>query len=98
MKCAPGQLTDEQIKTTYFDVPDLGIGFAFGADVLAEVQRQRREAQGHGHAFRLIGWPDGTTLSCEFDDRNEPLDAQKLVALYRGHHRVVQAIDAWRST
>ena len=98
MKYSFGQLTDEQIKTTFFDVPDLGIGFAFGGDFLAKVQRQRRKAQRNGRTFRVLAWPDGTTLSVEVDDRTQPLDAQKLIALYRGHHAAAQVLDAWRST
>ena len=98
MKYAPGQLTDEQVKTRYFVVPDLIVGMVFGDRFLRIVRETRRALEAQGHALHVIGWPDGTTMLYEIIDGREPIDPENLLATYRTGTKAELASLARRST
>jgi hypothetical protein len=83
MRHAPGQLTDEQVKSRYFVVPDPILGMVFGDGFLRFVLEARRELEAHGHALHVVAWPDGATMLYEIVDGDEAIDPESLLKAYR---------------
>jgi hypothetical protein len=83
MNYAPGQLTDEQVKTRYFVVPDPIVGMVFGDDFLRFVHEARRALEAHGRALHVVAWPDGATMLYEIVVGDEAIDPESLLAAYR---------------
>lgn len=78
-----GNLTPEQIRSTFFVVPDLGIAMAYGAKFFKEFQARRTTFREKGGDLLLIAWPDGTTLIYERPDPLKAFDVEDLAAFYQ---------------
>jgi len=78
-----GKLTDEQIRTIYFAVPDELLGFAFDAESIWRFKAARALTESCGGSLYMIGWPDGTTITYHMADRNEPMDLENLARTYK---------------
>ena len=81
-----GVLTPEQIRTTFFDVPRLGIEFLYGRDGLKSFVERRNSIRDMGGDLLLIGWPDGTTLEYTRPKPKQDIDAEDLAAFYHLFH------------
>jgi hypothetical protein len=83
-------LTDEQIRTTFFEIQDVGLVLAYGPEITNQLLAYRRFVEAHGHKLRFFGWPDGTTVSCEITEPNVPLDVDYLILLYKRFQQTVR--------
>lgn len=78
-----GNLTPEQIRSTFFSVPDLGIVMALGTKYLAAFKGHRDDARGGDGELLLIAWPGGTLLEYKRLKPAAKLDSDDLAAMYR---------------
>ncbi len=94
MKYPQGSLTDAQVRSTYFVVPQLAgvYRLALGSDGYRLFQHHSRRLHAAGGELLLIGWPDGTTITYGRDDRSAPIDLDTLANTYRASaalHRIM---------
>lgn len=84
MKHSQASLTDQQVRTTFFIVPEsLGLyAFVLGQEGDRQFQVRRQNLRAAGGELLLIGWPDGTTITFSRDDRTAPIDLDTLAATY----------------
>lgn len=78
-----GKLTDEQIKTTFTQVPLFLLGLALGAAYGADHGLRREEARSKGGELYCFGWPDGSYAELSRLDASKAFDPDVLVELYR---------------
>ena len=83
MKYPFGKLTHDQIKQTFFAVPEIGILLGFGKDYLLQFKSKRAAVEADGGELLMIGWPDGNTITLRRTDPSHALDLDRLVALYQ---------------
>jgi hypothetical protein len=85
MKCPHASLTDQQVRDTYFIVPELGNfhALALGDSGYQAYKVNRMNLRAAGGELVLIGWPDGTTITYGRADRSDPIDLDNLAATYR---------------
>jgi len=85
MKRPQGSLTDAQVRSTYFVVPQLGSVYrlALGSGGYQQFQQHSERLHAAGGELLLIGWPDGTTITYGRDDRRTPIDLDTLASTYR---------------
>ena len=85
MKHPQGSLTDQQVRNTFFVVPEIVpiYTLALGADGYRSFQAHRQHLRAAGGDLLLIGWPDGTTITYGRDDRTAPLNLDTLADTYR---------------
>lgn len=82
-----GNLTPEQIRTTFFVVPTLGIEFLVGPDGFTAFAARRKLICDTGGDLLLIGWPDGTTVEYSRPKPKQEFDADDLAAFYQLFHK-----------
>ena len=85
MKWPPASLTDQQVRNTFFVVPEIDYIYQL---VLADsgfeqFKTQRKMARKFGGELLLIGWPDGTTITYHMHDSSDGIDVETLVETYR---------------
>ncbi len=85
-------LTDEQIRSTMFEIPDLGLVLAFGPEIASNMIEARRLVAAQGNELSYFGWPDGTTLSWERTNPQQPLDRDGLVRAYKRFQETVRPL------
>lgn len=85
-------LSDEQIRSTMFEIPDLGLILAFGPQIGDEMIRARRVVATRGNQLCYFGWPDGTTVSWERTDPKQPLDIDGIVRTYKRFQETVRPL------
>jgi hypothetical protein len=85
MKYPHASLADQQVRDTYFIVPELGniYALALGDSGYQAFKVNRECLRAAGGELVLIGWPDGTTITYGRDDRSAPIDLDNLAATYR---------------
>ena len=85
MKWPPASLTDQQVRNTFFVVPEIDYLFrlVLGQDGYRQFKAQRQTARAFGGDLLLIGWPDGTTISYHMHDSSDGIDVETLVETYR---------------
>lgn len=85
MKYPQASLTEQQVRDTFFVVPEMvGIyALALGADGDRQFQARRQDLRANGGDLLLIGWPDGTTITYSSADRNAPIHRDTLAETYR---------------
>lgn len=81
-----GKLTPEQIRMTYFVVPDLGIALAYGPVGFKAFVARKESLRGKGGDLILIAWPDATMLELKRPDANQELDVEEVAAFYYLFH------------
>lgn len=87
MNYPQGTLSAQQVRTTFFVVPELpGVldfyTLVLGAEDYRQFQADRQRMHTVGGELLLIGWPDGTTVTYSRDDRTAPIDLDTLAATY----------------
>jgi hypothetical protein len=95
MKWPKASLTDQQVRTTFFKVPEIDYVYriALGETDLNHFKEQRHAARCCGGELLLIGWPDGTTITHHIPDAADLLDVESLVNTYRASaalHRITK--------
>lgn len=85
MKYPHASLTDQQVRDTYFIVPELGAFYALalGDSGYQAFKVNRKNLRATGGELVLIGWPDGTTITYSMGNRSDPIDLDNLAATYR---------------
>lgn len=81
-----GKLSPEQIISTYFVVPNLGIEMALGREYLAGFEQRQRAALTERSELFFIAWPDGTSVEYQRKQSGRELDKSDLEALYKQFH------------
>ncbi|MEF8699086.1 MAG: hypothetical protein V5B32_07480 [Candidatus Accumulibacter sp. UW26] len=85
-------LTDEQIRSTMFEIPDIGLVLAFGPEIANTMIEARAVVSAHGNHLCYFAWPDGTTISWERTGRHQPLDMDGLVRAYKRFQETVRPL------
>ena len=93
MKYPHASLSDQQVRTTFFIVPEsLGLyAFFLGEEGYRQFQAHRQSLQAAGGELLLIGWPDGITITFSCDDCTASVDLDTLASTYRASvtlHRI----------
>lgn len=81
-----GTLTPDQIGSTSFAVPTLGIEFLYGPDAFAAFAARRKLIRDTGGDLLLIGWPDGTTVEYLRPQSQQECDVTNLAKFYHLFH------------
>lgn len=90
-----GRLTDEEVRSKFFIVPDIGAAMAYGAQQLKAWQRERVKVHAAGGEFLVIGWPDGMTVTYHILDAAQPINLDDLVSTYRAAAAGYRAAGMW---
>lgn len=85
-------LTDEKIRSTMFEIPDLGLALAFGPEIAGKMIKARELVAAHGNELRYFGWPDGTTVSWELTELGQPLDMDGIARTYKRFQETVRPL------
>jgi hypothetical protein len=85
MKHPQGSLIDQQVRDTFFVVPEIASIYTLALGVYGyhSFQANRQRLRAAGGDLLLIGWPDGTTITYSRDDRTAPLNLDTLADTYR---------------
>ena len=85
MKWPHACLTDQQVRNTFFVVPEIDYiyGLVLRDDGLRQFKAERQTARSFGGELLLIGWPDGTTITYLTPDSASGIDVETLVETYR---------------
>lgn len=89
---SPLPLTDEQIRSKVFEMPDGGLLLAFGAEITLEFVMARRKAEERGRELRFYAWPDGTLISLELKTPGVPPDPDELALAYKLFQKTVRPL------
>lgn len=95
MKWPHATLTDQQVRNTFFVVPEIDyvFGLVLGQDGHHQFKAQRQTARTFGGDLLLIGWPDGTTITYHMHDSSDGIDVETLLETYRASaamHRITK--------
>lgn len=84
MKWPYASLTDQQVRDTYFVVPEFGdiYAMALGDQGYQSFKANRQTIRAVGGELLLIGWPDGTTITYQSHGRPAFIDLETLVETY----------------
>ena len=85
MKWPHASLTDQQVRNTFFVVPEIDylFGLVLGQDGYRQFKAQRQTVRIFGGDLLLIGWPDGTSITYHITDSAQGIDVETLVETYR---------------
>lgn len=93
MKWPHATLTDQQVRETYFVVPEVGTihALALGPTGYQRFREQRQLVRLSGGELLVIGWPDGTTVTLQIALANAAVDLDTLVQTYRASAAIYRA-------
>ena len=79
------QLTDAEIRASFFIVPLIGIVIFFGGSAKARMDffARRNQIEETGGELLVIGWPERTTISYHRLHQSNPLDIDCIVETYK---------------
>jgi hypothetical protein len=85
MKWPHASLTDQQVRNTFFVVPEIDYLFSLvlGQEGYRQFKAQRQTARAFGGDLLLIGWPDGMSITYHSSDPAHGIDVETLVETYR---------------